>query len=253
MRYFLFMLCLLAAVLPAPAQPAEAERLLEAANEAYRQRQYADAIEDYEALLREGYRSEALHYNLGNSYYRDGQRGKAILHYERARMLDPSDADIRHNLTVARVDLVDDLEPLPAFFLYRWWDGLRQFLSPTGWSIIGILFLWAGAAGLGFWRMAPQRRHRKWGFVAGLSLLLLSILPFALAASRQSQLLDSGLAVILSEKTTLRSAPDALSQEVLPLHEGLTVELLDRIGDWYKVRLPDGEQGWLPMDDLEKV
>ncbi len=253
MRYFLFTICLLVAALPAPAQPAEMERLLEEANEAFRKRQYAEAIEGYEALLGEGYYSEALHYNLGNSYYRHGQLGKAILHYERARLLAPGDSDIRHNLAVARAALQDELAPLPEFFLYRWWDALRQLLSPAGWSLIGLLLLWAGAAGLGLWRLGRLRRHRKWGFVAGLSLLLLSVLPFALASSRQNQLLDSGLAVILSEETTLRSAPDALSQDMLPLHEGTTVELLDRIGDWYKVRLPNGEEGWLPMTDVEEV
>ena len=230
-----------------------AGRRMEQANDAYRSGAYEEAIEAYEALLSEGYRSEALYFNLGNSYYRVGELGRGVLNYERAARLDPADPDVRHNLSVLRSKLEDDLEVLPAFFLARWWTGLRRMLSPSGWSILAILMSWAGVAGLVVWRLGQSRRQRKLGFVAGLSMLFLSFLPYALAASGQAVLADSGRAVIMEQEAVLRSAPDSLSKNIRQLHEGTTVELLDAIGEWHKVRLANGEEGWLPEEVVERI
>ena len=91
------------------------------------------------------------------------------------------------------------------------------------------------------------------GFFLGTPLLVLSILPFSLAANRIKLEKNSKTAIVLSTETTLRSAPDAQSAEILRIHGGLKVKLLDRIGDWEKVRLQNGEEGWLPQNDLEQI
>jgi SH3-like domain-containing protein len=45
----------------------------------------------------------------------------------------------------------------------------------------------------------------------------------------------------------MRSAPDAESESILVIHEGLKVDLLDIISGWTKVQLPNGDQGWIPL------
>lgn len=247
------LIVLLLASLYASARSLEPEQLMEEANEAYQAKAYEEAIEGYEAIAAAGYESAALYYNLGNSYYRSGELGRAVLNYERARLLAPRDPEIRHNLEVVRREIPDQLEQVPEFFLSRWWRIWREALSPGAWGVLGLLLLWAGIGGLALWLLGPRRQYRKWGFVAGVALLMLSVLPFALGAGRQAYRIDTDVAVILSENVVLRSAPDPQSQSILTLHEGLTVDLLDTIGDWYKVRLSDGEQGWLPMEALEEV
>jgi uncharacterized protein YgiM (DUF1202 family) len=37
------------------------------------------------------------------------------------------------------------------------------------------------------------------------------------------------------------------------LHEGTKVEILGKTGLWNKVRLPNGEQGWLPVENLVEI
>ncbi len=235
------------------AHTLDPEQLMEKGNEAYQAKVYEEAIETYEAIVAAGFESAALYYNLGNSYYQTDQLGRAVLNYERARLLAPRDPDIRHNLAVVRQEIPDQLEQVPEFFLSRWWRNWRETLSPGAWGVLGLLLLWAGIGGLALWLLAPRRKYRKWGFLAGVILLLLSALPFGLGAGRQAYRSDTDIAVILSKEVVLRSAPDQQSQSIITLHEGLTVDLLDTIGDWYKVRLPDGEQGWLPMKAVEEV
>ena len=51
----------------------------------------------------------------------------------------------------------------------------------------------------------------------------------------------------------MKSAPDAGSTDLFVLHAGVRVDLLDRVGEWRKVRLADGKVGWLPAGDLKVI
>ena len=69
---------------------ANAQSLVEQANKAYSEDKFIEALKLYEeAVAKEGVSTE-LYYNIGNTYYRLGSKGKAILYYERALALDPS-------------------------------------------------------------------------------------------------------------------------------------------------------------------
>lgn len=231
----------------------QSARLMEQANQAYGEKSYNQAIQLYEQLLEQGYTSAALHYNLANAYYRKRELAKAILHYERARQSAPGDEDIKHNLAVARAQQTDAIEPLPEFFLSAWWKSIRARLTTSGWSILGLLLLWWSAAGFILWLWGSTRTWRKRGFVAGFVLLGLSVLPFVLAISRAQYDNHSGEAILMAQETALRAAPDEDSRAITTIHEGLKLELIDQIGEWYKVRLPDGEVGWMPQQAVAVI
>ncbi|HSA31118.1 MAG TPA: tetratricopeptide repeat protein, partial [Candidatus Omnitrophota bacterium] len=72
------------------------------ANTEYQQGRYEEAGGLYEQILESGQESGALYYNLGNSYFKKGQIGKAILNYERALDFFPRDADLQANYAFAR-------------------------------------------------------------------------------------------------------------------------------------------------------
>lgn len=220
------------------------------ANVAYQEKGYTTAITQYQSILQQGYQSAELHYNLGNAYYRTQQLGKAVLHYERAARLAPNDKDIKHNLSIVNAQIEDKLETLPNFFLIDGWNSLRQQLSSNTWAVMGIVFFWLAMAALIVWQIGQTRTQRKWGFFIGITLLFISILPISLAVANTK---DSKQAIVIAKETMLKSSPDDLSASVLLLHEGLKVNLLDKIGDWYKVRLPNGDEGWLSNEIIEII
>src|SRR5690606_3967693 len=94
------------------------------------------AIEVYKDLINSGFEGTSLYYNLGNSYYRTGKIGLAILYYEKALKLSPGDEDIRHNLALANLKTIDKVESLPKFFLFEWWDSLLTLFTISGWTIL---------------------------------------------------------------------------------------------------------------------
>lgn len=223
------------------------------ANEAYKDKQFSEALKLYEGFIEEGLASAALFYNMGNVYYRQDKIGLAILYYEKALKLSPRDAAVRANLALAQSRQVDQIQALPAFFLDRWQQGLQSIFSSNTWSVLGLLLLWAGVGGLIFWLLASVRTQRKRGFIIGSTLLILSIIPFYLSAGRSSFEQNPGTAILLESEYGLRTAPEEESTVILPLHEGVKLLIVDRIGEWMKVQLEDGEQGWLPEEALGMI
>src|SRR5260370_41506404 len=96
---------LLAALLVAQA----GSQLFADANAAYLSGDLPRAIVSYEALVAEGITSPELETNLGAAYLRQGRRGPAALHFERAPVLDSTAGAARADLVGARPGDADRL------------------------------------------------------------------------------------------------------------------------------------------------
>jgi len=219
--------------------------------EHFRNEQYKDAIQVWEKLHSEGEVSADLYYNLGNAYYRDQQWGRAVLSYERALLLNPNFDDATYNLLLVKERLTDNLAEVDAFFLNDWWIRASKVFPSNVWSVLGLLLI-AGSLGMiaAFLTKRIQLR-RRWlvlsialGFMVGSICLLLG-------HTRKQAVIDPQYAIILVEETPLYSGADLQSVELTQIHEGLKINIQDRIGDWFKVRLSDGDIGWLPKEVLE--
>ena len=112
---------------------ASADSLALRADSAYNREAYADAIRLYnEAIADEGVSSN-LYYNLGNAYYRDNRLGKAILSYERALALDPSNKEAATNLRFVRTQ-IEDMPEDDSSFLSNVHGNIVSGMSPDAWA-----------------------------------------------------------------------------------------------------------------------
>jgi tetratricopeptide (TPR) repeat protein len=245
MRNFLIMCCF------APFA-AFANANFQEANSEYKNGNFPVASQKYEAILKQGIASQELYYNLGNAYFKQNQIGKSVLNYERALLYGAND-DISYNLAIARDKVKNEPEQIKPFFLRQWWDNLRRVTSVDTWSVLSILLLWTGIAGFCFWLVAVEREQKKQGFIAGTVLLPLSLIAFLAARSNRCTLCERKTAVVMIENTIVRNAPDELGTTVENLSEGVKLTVLDQIGSWYKVQLSNGEQGWLTLNQIEKI
>src|ERR1051326_7059342 len=82
------------------------------ANQEYAAADFDAAASDYEELVRSGQDTPNLFYNLGNTYFRKKDFGRAILNYERALALEPHHPEAQANLRIAR-DEARALELVP--------------------------------------------------------------------------------------------------------------------------------------------
>lgn len=230
------------------AAPSSATATLQAANNAYHEQDYATAIDRYEQLVQKGYESVALYHNLGNAYFRSNDYARAILYYKRALRLAPRDKQLQQNLRVAQLELPGTVVNVRKSDVVALWLSVQGSLNTRAWSIIGIIILWIGIAGMALWQFGQNRRQRKLGFVGGIVLLLLCLLPFGFAYGRAEQEFFRKEAVVMADESLLRAAPESESQKVQPVYKGDVVRILDQLNSWYKVRMSDTTEGWLPAD-----
>jgi len=231
----------------------EEQSIFQSANEAFSNKNYDQAIQLYESILNKNLHSSELYFNLGNCFFQKKEWGKTILNYERALLIAPNDTAILQNLALAKSETVDEIAVLPNFFLARWWTQIRNLTHSGIWSLLGILFFWLGIGGIILWILGKERNQRKRGFLGGMTTLGLSILIFALAYNSYQIQQKSGLAIIMSKETSLKSLPDEISNEIITLHAGTKVKITEKITSWYKVRLDNGEVGWILESALEEI
>ncbi len=249
-RFFLLIITLLFFINPVSSQES-LETKFSTANAAYEQKDYQKAIKNYEAILATGTQSAELFYNLGNSYYQQGSLGKAILNYEKSLLLS-NRADTRHNLKIANEKQIDQLSSVGAT-PGQWWEKMVRTFSVNGWTILMILLFWGTIAGWVLWLLGKERSHRKRGFVLGILGIPLFLMAGMLANSRNSLEENSRRAILLEKEIDLRISPDPKGKVLSTLHEGVELNLLEEINDWYHVRLINGDQGWLPEDSFERI
>ena len=222
-------------------------------DEAYRQGDYALAVEQYEGLLSDGVASADLYYNLGNAYYRTGQMGRAILNYERALRLKPSMSDARENLALAESKTVDRITPLPKFFVAQWIDTLCVRISPVVWRIVCLVLLALVGLSVVVMRLGASRNLRKAGLMAGIPFLLLFVVAVLLLFGSTRHFNAHSEAIVMQAAITVKSSPEAQSTDKLILHEGTKLAVTDSLAGWYKVTIADGTAGWCQGSDIERI
>jgi tetratricopeptide (TPR) repeat protein len=231
----------------------DAQKLFQNANQVYQAGNFQLAVEQYETILKSGKLfSTELYYNLGNGYFRLNHTGRAILNYERAARLSPTDADIQTNLTVARGRITDDIEAVSEVFFVKWYRQLRSALSADVWAGLGLMCLWLSGGGFAIWLLGKERAWKKRGFVVGCLALPLSLLIF-LMTNNAAKTTEATFGIVMSKETAFRNAPNENAAVTATLHEGIKLEIVDKIGELTKVKLANGEEGWVMAADVEKI
>ena len=221
------------------------EEVFARGNAAYEQGRYAEAADAYRTLLKYRIRDARVEYNLGNAEFRLGNLGTAILHFERARRMDPTDRDVRDNLDYARTFCFDRVEPVDVPALLSWLHGLQDRLGPDRQFVVVLVLLWITAALLAWSLARPGRWNVRYGWsLAGLLLLL--VLGFSSWWVTHRRLDGQRLGVVLVEAAEVLAGPGANNPALFTVHEGLTIEVRDLREEWVQVSLPNGLHGWLP-------
>ncbi len=223
------------------------------ANNFYSKAQYADALQSYLKIEESGYASESLFYNLGNCYFKINEIGKSILYYERALKLNPSDKDLLNNLSLAKDFSLDKIEEVPDFILKTWIEDINYSFSSDTWSYFTLLFFAAMALLLLNFRFGLSSRLRKISFFLAMASLLLGFVAGYFSLSQKYRYSLKNTAIVMKPVSTVRSSPDDSGKSLFILHEGTKLELLEEIGEWKRIELADGRQGWITSLDIEVI
>jgi uncharacterized protein YgiM (DUF1202 family) len=222
------------------------------AAEAYDAGDFEKAGELYQSVLASGLDAAAVHYNLGNALFKQGQLGPAIASYLRAARIDPRNPKIRTNLRRARAQIKDvDLsgEDLPPVLRPFQW-GYAHF-SANEWLTLALV-LWILLGGLHIlnqWRPLKPSKLRP---VSG-ALVVMALAAFGVGGLHYYRDFVVERGVVVVEEVDVRSGPGSSYNLAFRVHEGLPVRVAEDRGDWLRIDLGGELVGWVPASSLEAI
>lgn len=238
----------------AQAQDNYPDSLWNAGVSAYTEGDYQQALESWEGVLDTGLMSKELYYNLGNAYFKTGEIAPAILWYERALRLDPSDADVRYNLEFARSLTQDKIDEVPEIFFEQWGHSMCYLLPSDTWAIISLVGVALAVACALLFLLGSTSGRRRLGFFAGIVALLIALLGWDFAQWQRTEALAKDKAIVMRPVSSVKSSPSETgAKDLFILHEGTRVKILDNVSGFTNIELADGRQGWISSSDIEVI
>lgn len=223
-------------------------------NRLYQQGDFAAALDAYLAVEGSGFESGPLSYNIGNAYFKTGDLGRSILYYERAVRLLPADEDVAENLALARSLTIDEVEPLPRFWLLQVWDWWVRLLPGTALAwLVAISYSIAGGASMAvvLGRSPSARRIARRVVLVNGAITVVFGLNLAI---RDLGLGQAEEAVVMAAELSAQSAPsEDPNLTLFSVHEGTKVRIDRRSEGWAEVVLEDGRVGWVSTEALETI
>ncbi len=239
---------LVASALAAGSEPKPLPSIFDKANASYESGNFTGAETLYRQILDSGVENGPVFYNLGNACFKQKKIGQAIYYWEKARQILPRDPDVRANLELASLYVLDRIEEAPASLTTRW---LRRTvgiftMEQEAWLVLGLFLVANILAAVCIWTRRPSVAVK-----ALVSACLAGLLTLVFAASlawKAYDLKHTNRGVVVAEKVDIRSGPGTDNITVFTLHEGTVLGVHIQVSGWYQVSLPNGWSGWLPSN-----
>ena len=232
----------------------EAEQLFSSGNEAQK---HDDALElwrksaaRYELAIREGGLANGpIFYNLGNVYFRLGDKGRAILNYRRAQRFIPNDKNLLTNLSFARKsrkDVIEEQEARKVLKTLLFWH--YGFSLATRETIFIVCFC-------AIWLFALVRKFSRGGFpkVAQLCAFFVAVVMAGSMVTTEIYEHKYKEGVIVAEETFGRKGNSRSYEPSFkePLHAGTEFVVIEQRENWLEISLQNGLTTWIPESDAE--
>lgn len=223
------------------------------ANSQYQKEAYSSAIELYKNIVEQGLESVELYYNLGNAYYKTNQMAEAIYYYEKALLLNPSYQDVQVNLAFANRSIIDSIKEIPKSNFEKINDTVLSLFSYNAWAKIAVtLFLISGLIWMLFF-FSVQPGVKKIYFTLAIVISVSSLLTLAVTVQQYHHVKNTVYAIVFKDEVEVKNAPRKSALDTFKLHEGTKVKILDKVGDWHKIKIADGQVGWLSETAIKQL
>lgn len=205
-------------------------------------RKYKSAVLKYKKLIASGLKNPYIYTNLGNAYFFSGDKGRALLNYQRAYRLDPANKDLNHNIEFLRSQAVDvppgSISKVLKYAFY--WHKLDFNLKLSLFILFNCIF-WAYLA----WSLYKRKKSYSWIMYSSLILGLLLFGSILTTAMQWDNSIDG---VVTEREVTPRQGNGYIYEMALsgPLHSGAEFTLLESRKKWYYIKLTGGSKCWIP-------
>jgi len=222
------------------------------ANSLYEQREYEKASEIYAKILNSDVISGPLYFNVGNTFFKMGKIGYAILAYKKAQRLMPGDSDLKSNLAYTE-SLTEDsaLQAMPQNRI-TWLFKLpfREYsLNTTSIILIALYLMLIAMLLAGIMNPVFKRRMTILFYPVFIGFLL-TLGAFSIRYYDE-EILSHG--VVVAKEAECKYEPIDKSNNYFTLKEGQEILVLKTRSGWRRIRRLDGKLAWVKSDAVEGI
>ena len=123
-----------------------------------------------------------------------------------------------------------------------------------GWAVrcIALAFLFVSLF-LGYYLSYSETKKRLF-FVSSSVVLIVLFIVLGLLFKKNSLDRNTHPAIVFVKETGVKSEPNLRSETSFTLHEGTKVLIIDEYNeDWLKIKLINGETGWVTRSELKAL
>lgn len=225
--------------------------LFKKANALYNEGKFAEAIDDYTAILETGQHSSDLYFNLANAHYKLSHIAPSIYYYEKALQLAPNDEDIKNNMSFAKNMTIDAIEVVPETGVSKLVKNITNKLSFDAWAKTAVGFVFLFVVLFLIYYFAYSTTRKRLAFIGSFVCLGLICIALAFAFHKYNLDKNDNPAIVFVQESKVKSTPNARGEESFRLHEGTKVQVEETYNDWKKIKLADGKTGWVASEDIK--
>jgi len=244
-----FVLCFSLFCFGCRAVPPEHLRTFHDAQSAFDAEEYRQSAALYEQLLDQGVRSGVIYYNLGNAWAKADDPVRAVAAYYHAKRYIPNDPHLNANLQTVLTNNGGTMPPPENSFvdLIFFWQNLIGFHAKIWGSLVLTALTFLGGV------LCLFRQSKRLKRFSISSAILAAI---ALTSVGYDWYRFEGIEQVMVTANVLLRKGNSEQYEpafVSPIPFGTSAVILDERGDWYFLRLSNGQEGWLPCSQTFRL
>lgn len=189
---------------------------------------------------------------MADSCFNQSDYAHAILYYEKALKLSPTDKDIKLNINITRSRLVGDTYIMPEFVLIRWAKHISGLLPLPLWAglFIGLFVL----ACIMFFIYLFSINKKVLFFYLFITFFILSLSSMAFGIVRQNIMNDDSYAIIMKSNIHLRQTKNTTAKDVAIMYKGQKIKIIENDGSkWIKVKTEDNKVGYMENKNFKRI
>jgi tetratricopeptide (TPR) repeat protein len=231
-----------------------AQNGFEKGNALYQKGQYQEAVQEYENVIKEDKQQSAeLYFNLANSYYKLNKVAPSIYNYEKALVLKPNDPETLNNLKFAKKLTIDEIKEIPKVGFAKLIQNFTGIFHYNTWAKISVVIAFAFLLSFIGYYFSELTLSKRIYFIGMFILIVALGLSISAGMSEKNHFDNDRPAIVFAELSEVRSEPQKAGAAIFLLHEGAKVYVLETLGQWKKIELTDGTEGWIDGNTIKEV
>jgi len=231
-----------------------AQNGFEKGNALYQKGQYQEAVQEYENVIKEDKQQSAeLYFNLANSYYKLNKVAPSIYNYEKALVLKPNDPETLNNLKFAKKLTIDEIKEIPKVGFAKLIQNFTGIFHYNTWAKISVVIAFAFLLSFIGYYFSELTLSKRIYFIGMFILIVALGLNISAGMSEKNHFDNDRPAIVFAELSEVRSEPQKAGAAIFLLHEGAKVYVIETLGQWKKIELTDGTEGWIDGNTIKEV